>query len=199
MGLVAVLKNAQIHKNVCECFICLASHAKTKTNPTMNNQCQAITHRGNRCKNQSQCGYCHCHHSMCIIPLYTEVEGWPSSCVIRKRAVRCYTSNQLVIQLNLLTGNVRPGAYYARLTFMSIVELIKLNKDICEEPHIQAIVETGVGKLGAVPSLADYVEDFKRKCSQRYKDAARKRVYTFYFGRCEDLCYDVIEKILTYV
>jgi hypothetical protein len=160
------------------------------------NHCQAITQRGNRCKNTSICGYCHCHHSMCTIPLYPVIIGWPSSCYIRKGVVKCSTVDMLVAQVRII---MRPGEYYARLTIMSIVEMIKLNKDLCEEPDMQKMVEMGISKLGAIPHLAAYVEDFKRKCSRRYKDAARKKVYAFYFSRCQDLCDDVIEKILTYV
>jgi hypothetical protein len=136
---------------------------------------------------------------MCTIPLYPVISGWPSSCIIRNKVVKCSTVDGLVIQFRIITRNARPGAYYARLTVMSIVELIKLNKDLCEEPGIQEMVETSIDKLGAVPDLAEYVEDFQRTCSQRYKDAARKKVYAFYFSRCQDLCDDVIEKILTYV
>ncbi len=133
----------------------------------------------NRCKNQSQCG--HCHHSMCTIPLYPVISGWPSSCIIRERVVKCSTVDSLVVQLRIIIGNARPGAYYARLTLMSTVELIKLNKDLCEEPEIQEMVEMGISKLGSVPDLAEYGEDFQRKCSQRFKDAARKKVYAFDF------------------
>ncbi len=82
---------------------------------------------------------------------------------------------------------------------MRVAEFIKLNRHLSFDPWIQETAETLVAKLSTVPDLTEYTEEFKRTCLQSYRDAARKKVYAFYFSRCQDLCDDVIEKILTYV
>jgi hypothetical protein len=51
-------------------------------------------------------------------------------------------------------------------------------------------------RLDEVPKLAAYAEDFRRKCLASHRVAARKRFVSFYFTRCQDLCDDVIEKVL---
>jgi hypothetical protein len=59
------------------------------------------------------------------------------------------------------------------------------------------VVNSIATRLDEVPELASYTEDFKRRCLKSHRDAARKRFVRFYFSRCEDLCDDVIEKVLS--
>ena len=89
------------------------------------------------------------------------------------------------------------GQYNIRLSFIGTAELLKFNSNMCtEDDSLQGLVDTVASKLDAVPELTAYTEDFRRKCSRSHRSEARKRVNAFYFKRCEDLCDDVIEKIL---
>jgi hypothetical protein len=86
---------------------------------------------------------------------------------------------------------------YNHYQFISCVELLKRNAVVCyTDDRIQNILPIITTKLDQVPELAEYTEDFRRKCLESHRAAARKRVVSFYFTRCEDLCDDVIEKVL---
>jgi hypothetical protein len=67
------------------------------------------------------------------------------------------------------------------------------------ESYLQSLVVSLSERFEVIPELAEYLEDFKRRCLESHRAAARKRVLSFYFKRCEDLCDDVIEKVLEYV
>jgi hypothetical protein len=83
------------------------------------------------------------------------------------------------------------------LFVITVVELLKRNSEVClSDLELQRFVSVAVSKLEEVPELAAYLEDFKRKCLESHRAAARKRLVSFYFKRCEDLCDDVIEKVL---
>jgi len=100
-------------------------------------------------------------------------------------------------KLFLLVGN---SVMFNRLFVIACVELLKRNAEVClTDLELQRFVSEGVTKLEEVPELARYTEDFKRRCLASHRAAARKRVFSFYFTRCEDLCDDVIERVLSYV
>jgi hypothetical protein len=80
---------------------------------------------------------------------------------------------------------------------MMCTELIKLNASVCyTDDRVQDLVTGMSSSLDEVPELAEYAEDFRRKCMRSHRTAARKRLVSFYFTRVEGLCDDVIEKVL---
>jgi hypothetical protein len=89
---------------------------------------------------------------------------------------------------------------YNRRLFVFCAELLKRNEEVSlDDAGVQGVARFVAAKLDAVPELARYSEDFKRRCLASHRAAARKRLLGFYFARCEDLCDDVIEKVLTFV
>ncbi len=163
--------------------------------------CRALTKQGTACKKYAVC-FCAIHHSQCAIPLYPALDGWPPSCSIHIYVTICDTVETMYIRLNRMKRIVNgvPGRYNIRLSFIAIAELLKLNSKLCaNDDSLQGLTDTVASKLDAVPELTAYTEDFRRKCSRSHREAARNRVCAFYFKRCEDLCDDVIEKVLEYV
>jgi cytochrome oxidase Cu insertion factor (SCO1/SenC/PrrC family) len=87
-----------------------------------------------------------------------------------------------------------------RAYLMMCTELIKLNASVCyNDNRVQDLIRGMSTKLGEVPELAEYLEDFKRRCLASHRAAARKRVVSFYFTRCQDLCDDAIERVLEFM
>jgi hypothetical protein len=87
-----------------------------------------------------------------------------------------------------------------RAYLMMCTELLKRNAVVCyNDDRIQGLVWGMSVKLDEVPELAAYTEDFRRKCMRSHRAAARKRLISFYFNRVEDLCDDVIERVLEHV
>jgi hypothetical protein len=119
----------------------------------------------------------------------------------------------VILQLSMLRENlwIEPPAYLMkylsdvvkrdhRSYLMMCTELIKLNASVCyTDDRLQVLVQGMSKRLDEVPKLAAYAEDFRRKCLASHRDAARKRLVSFYFKRCEGLCDDVIEKVLEHV
>lgn len=175
--------------------------------------CHALTNRGTRCRTKADC-FCAAHHAQCAIPLYPVIEYWPTTCVVHRNVEKYDNLDDLRKQVNRMKRFVVRGVeynnfppdtrtpremYYARMAFITVSELLKLNSDLCDNRFAQELVDVVASKLDTVPELAAYTEDFRRKCSKSHREAARKRVHAFYFTRCEDLCDDVIEKVLEYV
>lgn len=162
--------------------------------------CQGVTKRGVPCRNRVSC-FCSVHHSQCAIPLYHMTVDWPTSCQIRTYAFKVDTYDDLISRVNRIKRLVRVqhgggSSYSVRMAFISLAELFKLNMKFCTDDSFQKCIDTVATKLDAIPELVGYTEDFRRKCSKRHREEARKRVVSFYFKRCEDLCDDVIEKVL---
>jgi len=126
----------------------------------------------------------------------------------------CYhlSAEVVILQLSMLRENlwIEPPAYLnisrdiirrdQRTYLMMCTELIKLNVAVCYTDdtlqHLVGILNKG---LNESTELANYAEDFRRTCMKSHRDAARKRLVSFYFKRCEGLCDDVIEKVLEHV
>jgi len=84
-----------------------------------------------------------------------------------------------------------------RLFGITCIEILKNKAEMClADSYLQSLVVSLSERFKVIPELAAYLEDFKRKCLESHRAAARKRVLSFYFKRCEDLCDDVIEKVL---
>ena len=132
-------------------------------------------------------------------------EDWPTDLLITGHKYKFILTEDLVRYLKTLiryqfikTGD--ENRLYRRTIVIKIVELIKLNINICYgEPRINEIVNKLVTKMNEVDELAKYTEDFKRKCLKSYREQSRKIVNCFYFKHVEGLCADVIEKIISYV
>ena len=162
--------------------------------------CQGLTKRGVPCRKHASC-FCSVHHSQCAIPLYDMSEDWPTSCQIRSYAFKVDTYDDMISRVNRIKRLVRVengggSPYSVRMAFISLAELFKLNVKFVSDESFQKCIDTVATKLDAISELDVYTEDFRRKCLKRHREEARKRVYTFYFKRCEDLCDDVIEKVL---
>ena len=113
-----------------------------------------------------------------------------------------FTAEVLVDQIKLLSYSLElsytVNPEYNHEQFISCVELIKRNAAVTlTDPSAQSVVNSIATRLDEVPELVSYTEDFKRRCLKSHRDAARKRFVSFYFSRCEDLCDDVIEKVLS--
>ena len=112
-----------------------------------------------------------------------------------------FSADALVNQIELLSYSMElvylVNPEYNHYQFISCVELLKSNAVVCRsDSRLQTIVNTLADMMVEVPELAEYAEDFRRKCLRSHREAARKRLVSFYFSRCEDLCDDVIEKVL---
>ena len=115
-----------------------------------------------------------------------------------------FSADALVNQIELSSYSMElvylDNPEYNHCQFISCVELLKCNAVVCRsDSRLQTIVNTLADMMAEVPELAEYAEDFRRKCLKSHRDAARKRLVSFYFTRCEDLCDDVIEKVLSLV
>ncbi len=177
----------------------------------MNTRCRAITTRGTRCKGFPElCGCCSCHHSACAIPLYPTLDNWPDACSIHRGATytKRETLEELQADLQMAHRFARVSenhfdhelrVYYARLSLMYTAEVLKMNKHLCGDKTLQNMIDMLAAKFDTVPELTAYNEDFRRQLSQSHRNAARKRVYAFYFNRCEDLCDDMIWEIMNRV
>jgi hypothetical protein len=102
--------------------------------------------------------------------------------------------------LVMFRANDSNNVWSNRLLGITCIEILKNKADMClAESDLQSLVVALYERFEVIPELAAYLEDFKRKCLESHRAAARKRVLSFYFKRCEDLCDDVIEKVLKHV
>jgi hypothetical protein len=133
--------------------------------------------------------------------------GWPqSACILRN--VRKFDDVHELIQFMLSLNREMQGAMREYMTSpeqvaihrkfaMTILELFKVNaKLVYDFDAAQTLASVAVSKLDEFPELAEYAEDFRRKCVKSHREAAQKRLISFYFNRCEDLCDDMIWEIL---
>ena len=167
--------------------------------------CKGLTQKGLQCRSRAHADYCRSHQDQAPIALYTPPDHWPSSRDVNRRVTKIppLSADMIVLQFQLFYGElvVRSGSNFNnRELFVSCVELLKRNAAAClADPGVQRLVNTVAVRLEIIPELAAYVEDFKRRCLASHRAAARKRVVSFYLKRCEDLCDDVIEKVLSFV
>lgn len=116
-----------------------------------------------------------------------------------------FSADALVNQIELSSYSMElaylDNPEYNHYQFISCVELLKCNAVVCRsDSRLQTIVNTLADMMVEVPELAEYADDFKRRClDESHHATARKRLVSFYFSRCEDLCDDVLEKILSFV
>ena len=165
--------------------------------------CRALTRQGLPCRNRPYDVYCGLHMDHTPIALYTPPARWPTS-----EAVNCQLASiPMLLTVGMLKGHLNKlfllvgnSEMFNRLFVITCVELLKRNADVClTDPELQRFISEGVTKLEEVPELARYTEDFRRKCLASHRASARKSVVSFYFTRCEDLCDDVIERVLSFV
>ena len=179
----------------------------------MNIICKGINSKNLPCKKKARgCGYCIFHVNQRPIEFYPQLENWPDAITIRNNAYRKHWLpsdllhelrefyKRLVLkapeQLNLSNEQI---LNCNRLCLVSSIELIKLNVILCYGNKVfDKVIDTCAKKIENVQGMADYAEDFKKKCSKSYRDQAKKKLVTFYFNHIEGLCPDVIEKIMTF-
>ena len=173
------------------------------------NICKGFKTNNCACKNKIKKGdYC-CHHKyQRVIEFYPIIDNWPIPNVINKRIHDYFTVDLVLLQLNYfeheltMNGGFRGPyqEYDIRLCIVSMIELIKCNIDICYgHPQIEYLVEVIIKKFYIWRVFDDYIEDFKKKCLEKYRLYTRKKVLEFYFKNVDGLCFDVVEKIMEYV
>jgi hypothetical protein len=176
--------------------------------------CKGLTHRGLPCKSKVFAEYCRVHLDQTPIPLYNRPFGWPNDATIMGVVMRLprASADGVIEQLVQFRSNWRISPHISfevredtirfanREYLIRCVETIKNNRIVCyTDDRLQTMVMFLSTKLDEIPELGEYIEDFRRRCLVSHRDAARKRVYAFYFKRCEDLCDDVIEKVLGFL
>ena len=175
-------------------------------------QCQGVTSIGPRCKRVTHTadGLCCQHKTQAPIPLYPVMDNWPVSGTIKPYVLTFHGFSQLIrtirthhrlMEMTVAISQTERDKFYETRKYVIInIELIKANIRLIEDrPGLQRLVEMLAKKLDQFPELAEYAEDFRRKCLKSHREAARKRMIAFYFNRCEDLCDDMIWEIMNRV
>ena len=171
--------------------------------------CNGTTAFGWACRNKVKNGtYCHCHKNQqpvvdVTMEFYPYLLGgdWPSLEQISKKVRVFYCEKKL---RNYITSLMPTTLFQAKMEFGTIIfssiEILKANIGLLNDyAHYDRFVITLISKLDNFPEFAEYLEDFKRKCHKKYREQARNRVNCFYFKHLDDLCPDVIEKIISLV
>ena len=170
--------------------------------------CLGFTLSGSRCTKRVANGcYCHLHRSQAPVSLYPVMPDWPSSESISDDVKGFDTVNALVQFVESLHARMQfdvllfPAGVTRLLTqrrfVMITLELLKANAGLVYNVGaVEKLASVTVSKLDEFPAMAAYAEDFRRKCVKSHREAARKRVVSFYFKRCEDLCDDMIWEVL---
>jgi hypothetical protein len=178
----------------------------------MNIICKGINSKNLPCKKKARgCGYCIFHVNQRPIEFYPQLENWPDTITISNNAYRkhwlpgdlLYELREFKSRLVLTPWELKlPDEkilYSHRVCLISSIELIKLNVILCYGNEVfDKLIGAYAKKIENVQGMADYAEDFKKKCWKSYRDQAKKKLVTFYFNRVEGLCPDVIEKIMTF-
>ena len=171
--------------------------------------CQGVTSFGLRCKRvtHSANGLCCQHTTQISIPLYPVMDNWPISNAIKpyilsfttvRRLIDTITTHHKLMKLaTTLAQTDEEKTYEERKCVIISVEVMKANVILLyDKPMLQRFVAEMAVKLDQFPEMAEYTEDFRRKCLKSHREAARKRMIAFYFNRCEDLCDDMIWEIM---
>jgi hypothetical protein len=99
---------------------------------------------------------------------------------------------RFLLSMVLYTGTKHLGIIVA-------VETFKANMHIIGHSYEES-VDILIKKFDNFPQLSSYVEDFKSKCSLKYRrEKARKKLNCFYFRCVQGLCPDVLEQIINLV
>jgi len=175
--------------------------------------CKGTTGFGWACRNKVKNGtYCHCHKNQQPVVVLADVTmefypyllggEWPSLEQISKK-VRVFSCEK---KLRNYIASLMPSTtlYQAKMEFgtlmFSSIEIIKANIGLLNHyADYDRFVITLISKLDKFPEFAEYLEDFKRKCHMKYREQVRNRVNCWYFKYLDDLCPDVIEKIISLV
>jgi len=151
--------------------------------------CRGITQSGSVCRLSAVGSDCYCaRHSLTKEPTAPTAVGWPST----KGLVRWVSARPSDwIQTNVPTGDV---ASLRADQFLMLTLLLLRKRHLASE--MQPLVDACLAHMAQFTHLAHYREYFGRELSVQYREAARRRLVSFYFTRCQDLCDDVIEKVL---
>jgi hypothetical protein len=157
-------------------------------------QCRGITQSGSVCRLSAVGSDCYCsRHSLSKAPMTPTAVGWPSTKGISRWAV--FRQHNFRYRAWLQT-NV-PGLDFGALrTDQFLLATLILLHDRQLASEMQPLVDACLAHMAQFPHLAHYREYFGRELSVQYREAARRRLVSFYFTRCQDLCDDVIEKVL---
>jgi hypothetical protein len=172
----------------------------------MQNCCQGVTLKLVQCKNKGNfAGFCRLHQNQANGIKFLPVgEDWPTSLSIISSVFKVITLDHLITYSKGLVGSLKtPRAenrLHRRTVVIKMVEFFKFNVNICYgEPRTDRITKLLIARMNEIAELAEYTEDFKRKCLKTYRDQARKSLTAFYFKHIEGLCPDVIELIISFI
>jgi hypothetical protein len=162
--------------------------------------CKGLTLKGLSCRSRGHADYCRLHLDQTPIALYTPPDHWPSSYDVKRSVSNVpmlHTPDMLSDHFLVMFRAAGNNASSHRLFGITCIEILKNKAEMClADSYLQSLVVAISERFKVIPELAAYLEDFKRKCLESHRAAARKRLVSFYFTRCEDLCDDVIEKVL---
>ena len=149
-------------------------------------QCRGVTTTRKQCSLRAVGTDCYCkRHAFDGVPVTPSAVGWPSS-----RNIPRWTRSSPALWLSTITDVSKlDGLQFLRLTatLLGFRELAEQN---------QVLVDQCMAHMVQFPHLAQYREYFGRELSARHKDEARKKLIFFYFGRCVDLCDDMIWEVM---
>ncbi len=156
------------------------------TNKRYEMQCRGVTQTGSACRLRAIGSDCYCsRHVLSTAPTVPAAVGWPSS----KMLVRWLPTRPAEwIGTHGVVEALRTDQ------FLMLTLVLLQYRNLADES--QVLIDRCLERMSGVPHLAAYREYFGRELSHSYRDAARKRLVSFYFKRCEDLCDDVVGKIL---
>ena len=176
------------------------------------NICKGIVKYNKKCRNKVVYGeFCSHHMNQRPIFFYPLIDDWPPPNMINKEVRKYKTYEYLLIVIRKLYKTLLEESkfvseylikYNTRLFFMSVLELLKYNKNICYEivhHDFNKMCNVLMEKFVTFPEFNDYIIDFQKQCIKSYRDQAKKKVYLFYFKHVEGLCFDVVEKIINLV
>jgi hypothetical protein len=101
------------------------------------------------------------------------------------------------MQLRTAVASVDKKKFEQRRLILRSAELCMMNATLMyNDPDMENLASVMASKLDTAPELKDYTEDFRRKCIKSHREEAKKKLMSFYFKRCEDLCDDMIWEVL---
>ena len=148
-------------------------------------QCRGVTTKRVRCRLNAVGTDCYCKlHTFDGIPMTQNASGFPPSrCIVNwvsldpERDVR-----------TAVVSKLRP------VCFLRLTVTLLNHRELAEQNPV--LVDQCLEHMSKYPHLVQYREYFARKLLKSYKEEARKKLISFYFKRCEDLCDDMIWEVL---
>ena len=148
-------------------------------------RCRGVTTKRVRCSLRAVGSDCYCKlHTFDGIPMTHRARGFPPTRVI----VNWVSMDPARDVRTAVVSKLRP------LAFLRLTVTLLNHRELADQN--QVLVEQCMDHMSQYPHLAHYREYFARKVLKRYKEESKKKLISFYFGRCVDLCDDMIWEVL---